>query len=187
VLTVAQTTNAPEVFNAITGWTKQGEQRAGVASLTLAVYTRVAQSGDGGSSVTSTSVNSAHYSGQLRVYSGVNQATPLDTAVVFDEHDDNVSSASAPAITVATPDAMLIPLYGIPTVTGTTLTGDDWTGPTGFGNELVTCPTSGSGNRPCIALYDRITPGTGSQGPFEATMTQSRRWSLATIALRPAD
>lgn len=176
------------LFNSITGWAKQGEQRAGGpggASFTLGIFTRVAQSGDSGGTVTSTSINSAHYAGQLRVYSGVDQTTPLDTSTVFDFNSASIT-ASAPAATVATEDAMIIPIYGIPTQTGTTLTGDDWTGPSGFGNELVTCPDSGSGNRPCIALYDAITPGTGSQGPFSATITQSRQWALVTVVLRPA-
>lgn len=187
VLVVSQTTNAATVFNAISGWTKQGEQRAGGAAFTLAVYTRVAQSGDAGGTVTSTSVNSAHYAAQLRVYSGVHQTTPLDASAVFSELDVASFSASAPAITVATSSAVLVAIYGIPTSTGTSLTAADWTAPTGgFSSEIVTCPASGSGNRPCIALYDKVTPGTGSQGPFEATVTQDRRWSLVTLALKPA-
>lgn len=187
VLVVSQTTNAATVFNAISGWTKQGEQRAGGAGYTLAVYTRVAQSGDAGGTVTSTSVNAAHYTGHLRVYSGVHQTTPLDASAVFSELDVVSFSASAPAVTVATSGAMLVAIYGIPTATSTSLTAADWTAPAGgFSSEIVTCPATGSGNRPCTAVYDRITPGTGSQGPFEATTTQDRRWSLVTLALRLA-
>ncbi|QQG50943.1 MAG: hypothetical protein HZB75_00320 [Candidatus Saccharibacteria bacterium] len=187
VLVVSQTTNAATVFNAISGWTKQGEQRAGGAGYTLAVYTRVAQSGDAGGTVTSTSVNAAHYTGHLRVYSGVDQTTPLDTSAVFSELDVASFSASAPAVTVATTNAMLVAIYGIPTVAGTSLSDADWTAPAGgFSSEVVTCPATGSSNRPCTAVYDRITSGTGSQGPFEATTTQDRRWSLVTLALRPA-
>ncbi len=186
VLAVAQTSNAATLFNAISGWTKRGEQRAGTAAFTMAIYTRVAQSGDAGGTVTSTSVNAQHYSGQLRAYSGVNQSTPLDATTVFSELNEISTSASAPAITVATSGALLVTVYGVPTMAETSLAAGDWTDPSGFSNELVTCPASGSLNRPCIALYDRASPGTGSQGPYAATITQSRRWAVATMALRPA-
>lgn len=185
VLTVAQTSNATTLFNAISGWTKQGEQRAGAAAHTMAVFTRVAQSGDAGSTVTATMVNTENTTAHLRVYSGVNQTTPLDATTVFGQVDPAATSGAAPAITVTTTDAMLVAVYTVPTTTGTTLNAAAWTDPSGFSNELVTCTTNTTNNA-ALATYNMITPGTGSQGPFTATITQSRRWAVATLALRPA-
>src|SRR6185503_7576416 len=48
VLAVAETTNAATLFNAISGWTKVGEQRAGGAAHTMGVFHRIAQGGDAG-------------------------------------------------------------------------------------------------------------------------------------------
>ncbi|HSE29690.1 MAG TPA: hypothetical protein VLA77_03860 [Candidatus Saccharimonadales bacterium] len=186
VLVVSQTSNSATLFNAITGWTKVGEQRAGTSAFTIGVFTRIAQVGDAGTNVTSTSVSSANYSGQVRAYSGVNQTTPLDATTVFSQLDSTSTSVTAPAITVATTGAMLVTVHGLPTTAGTTLTAADWTEPTGFGDEVTVCTASGSANNAAIACYDRITPGTGSQGPFTATSTQARRWATATLALRPA-
>jgi len=186
VLVVAQTSNNATLFNAISGWTKQGEQRAGTAAFTLGVYTRIAQAGDAGTNVTSTSVNSANYSGEVRAYSGVHQTTPIDATTVFNNTDTASTSFSASAITVATANAMLITAYGVPTTSGTTLSSSDWTDPSGFSNEVTVCTSAGASNNAAIAAYDEVTPGTGSQGPFSATITQSRRWASATLALRPA-
>ncbi|HEU4914743.1 MAG TPA: hypothetical protein VFT16_05090 [Candidatus Saccharimonadales bacterium] len=185
VLVVAQSFNGSPLFNAISGWTKQGEQRAGAAAYTLAVYTRLAQAGDAGATVTTTSTTAENYTAHLRAYSNVNQTTPLDTAVVFGEATVTATTASAPAITVTTTGAMIVAVYGVPTTTGTTLSATDWTDPTGFSDELTTCTTNTTNNT-ALATYNMLTPGTGSQGPFAATITQSRRWALATIALRPA-
>lgn len=185
VLAVALTNNATPVFNSISGWTKQGEQRAGTAGHTMGIFTRLAQGGDASSTVTSTSTVSGNYTGHLRVYSGVHQTTPIDATTVFSQLDSNSTSASAPAITVATTGAMLVTIYSIPTTANTTVAAADFTDPTSFTNEIVTCSTSTSNNA-ALATYNMITPGTGSQGPFAITCTQARRWSLATMALRPA-
>lgn len=185
VLVVGQSSFATPLFNAISGWTKAGEQRASTSGFTLGVFTRLAQGGDAGGTVTSTSVNSENYTGHLRVYSGVNQSTPLDASVVFAQSSAAVLSSDAPAITVVTTGAMLVTMYGVPTTTNTTLSATDWTDPSGFSDELTTCSTSTSNNA-ALATYNRITPGTGSQGPFTATITQSRRWATATLAIRPA-
>lgn len=186
VLVVAQTINGTTVFNAISGWTKQGEQRAGGAAHTIAVFTRLAQAGDASTTVTSTSVSTENYTGHIRAYSGVHQTTQLDTAVVFAQVDPAATSGSAPVVTVATTGAMLVTIYSVPTTSGTTLSAANWTDPSGFSNELTTCTSSGSSNNAALATYDETSPGTGSQGPFSATITQSRRWALATVALRPA-
>jgi hypothetical protein len=142
--------------------------------------------GDGGTTVTSTSAATENYTGQIRAYSGVNQTTQLDTSVAFAQVDPVATTGAAPAVTVATTGAMLVTVYSVPTTSGTTVTGTNWTDPTGFSNELATCTNSGSTNNAALATYDEITPGTGSQGPFSVTFSQSRRWALATIALRPA-
>lgn len=185
VLLVGQVANSATLFGAISGWTKQGEQRAGSAAFTIGVYTRIAQPGDAGATVTSTSAGTAHYVGQVRAYSGVHQTTPMDNTPVFSQLDLNATTHDASAITVATTSAMLLTLYGVPTSSGTTLAAADWTGPTSFTDELVTC-SNGTGNNACIAFYNMETPGTGSQGPFTATITQARRWATCTLALRPA-
>jgi hypothetical protein len=186
VLVAAQTNFGSPLFNAVSGWTKQGEQRAGGAGYTLAIYTRLAQAGDASSTVTVTSAATENMAVQIRAYSGVNQTTPLDTSVVFAQVDPAATSGSAPAVTIATASAEIIAIYGVPTTTGTTLTAANWTDPSSFNNELTTCSASGSTNNCALASYDRIASSTGSQGPFSATITQSRRWAMATIALRPA-
>lgn len=186
VLAVCQTANAVTLFNAISGWTKQGEQRAGGAAHTLAIYTRVAQAGDAGSTVTVTSTKIENLAAAVIAYSGVNQTTPLDTAAVFAQADPAVTTASAPAVTVATAGAMLVTFYSVPSVAGTTLSDADWTSPSGFSNELTVCSAALAVNNAALATYNMPSPGLGAQGPFAATLTQSRRWSLATLALRPA-
>lgn len=185
ILAVAVTNNNTTVFNAISGWTKQGEQRAGTAGHTMGIFTRLAQGGDASSTVTSTSTVSGNYTGHLRVYSGVHQTTPIDATTVFTQLDANATSASAPAITVATASAMLVTFYSLPTTANTTMNAADFTDPSGFSNEIVTCSTSTTNNA-ALATYNMLTPGTGSQGPFSITGTQARRWALATMALRPA-
>jgi large repetitive protein len=185
VLAVAQTSNATTVFNAISGWTKQGEQRAGTSAHTIALYTRLAQPGDASSTVTTTSVNTENYTAHLRAYAGVHQTTPLDTAVTFAEVDPAATSGNAPAVTVATADAMLIAIYSVPTTANTTLSAGNWTDPSGFIDKVTTCTTSAANNA-ALATYNQVAPGTGSQGPFNATITQSRRWATATVVLRPA-
>lgn len=185
VLIVAQNSNAVTVFNAISGWTKQGERRAGSAAHTLAVFTRLAQSGDAGSTVTSTSVNIDHMAAQVRVYSNVNQTTPLDTAVAFDQVDPAATSGNAPAVTVATTGSLIVTVFSLPTTANTTLGAADWTAPSGFADELVIC-TATTNNNACIASYNQANVSPGSLGPFTATTTQSRRWSTATITIRPA-
>ncbi|HSX32544.1 MAG TPA: hypothetical protein VLF43_04725 [Candidatus Saccharimonadales bacterium] len=183
VLVVGQASNATTLFNAISGWTKQGEQRANAAAMTMGIYTRLAQAGDASSTVSSTSVNTAHYSGQIRAYQNVNQTTPIDTAAVFNQAAAS-TTASAPAITTVTAAAEVITFFALPTTSGTTLTGTDFTDPSGFANELVVC-TNGAGNNAAIAVYDENFASAGAQGPFGITCTQSRQWALASIALRP--
>lgn len=185
VIAVAQTMNAATVFNAVSGWTKQGEQRAGAAAHTLAIYTRLAQAGDAGSTVTVTSTQTENMAIQVRVFSGVNQTTPLDAAVVFGEVATAGTSGSAPAVTVATGGAMVVAVYTVPTTSNTTLSASDWTDPSGFSSELTNCTTS-TNNNAAVATYVQSIPSPGSQGPFAATITQSRRWAVATIAIRPA-
>jgi len=185
VLLVAQTINGATVFNAISGWTKQGEQRAGAAAHTLAVFTKIAGPGDAGSTVTSTSASTENYAAHIRAYAGVNQTTPLDAPVAFAQVDPAATSGSAPAVTVATTGAMLVGVYTVPTTANTTLNASNWTDPTGFSNEVANCTTS-INNNAALASYDKISSSTGSQGPFAATITQSRRWALATIAIKPA-
>ena len=184
ILIVGQASNSATLFNAVSGWTKQGEQRAGGAAFTIAIYTRLAQSGDAGTTVTSTSVNVENYTAQIRVYSGVNQTVPLDATVVFGQADPAVASASAPAITVASPNTRIVTVYGVPTTAGVTQTDADWTGAYGFGNEVSSSSTSGSTNNASVVAYDRGGFSAGSQGPFTATNTDTRRWATATIAIR---
>ncbi|HSX36136.1 MAG TPA: hypothetical protein VLH84_04355 [Patescibacteria group bacterium] len=183
VLVVGQTSFGATLFNAISGWTKQGEQRANTAAMTLGVYTRLAQAGDANTTVSSTSINSANYCGQIRAYQNVNQTTPIDAAIVFNQAAAG-TTASAPAITTATNLAEVITFYAIPTTSGTTVTGTDFTDPSGFSNELVVC-SNGAGNNAAIAVYDENFASAGAQGPFGITCTQSRQWALASIALRP--
>ncbi|HSX32977.1 MAG TPA: hypothetical protein VLF91_01425 [Candidatus Saccharimonadales bacterium] len=184
VLVVGQTSfSGGGLFNAISGWTKQGEQRANTASMTLGVYTRLAQAGDASSTVTSTSINSANYSGQIRAYTNVNQTTPIDAAIVFSQAAAS-TTASAPAITTVTNGAEVVTFFAIPTQAGTTVTGTDFTDPTGFANELVVCTNTGSNNA-AIAVYDENFASSGAEGPFGITCTQSRNWALATVAIRP--
>ncbi len=183
VLVVGQTSNAATVFNAISGWTKQGEQRANTAAMTMGIYTRLAQAGDASSTVSSTSVNTANYSGQIRAYQNVNQTTPIDASIVFGVSAASLT-ASAPAITTATAAAEVITFYAVPTTSGTTVTSTDFTDPSGFANEVVVC-SSGIGNNSAIAVYDENFASAGAQGPFGITFTQSRQWALASIALRP--
>lgn len=185
VLAVAQTWNGSPLFNAISGWTKQGEQRAGAAAHTLAIYTRLAQSGDAGTTVTATTGTAENIAGHVRVFAGVNQTTQLDTAVAFDQVSTAGTSGSAPAVTIATSGAMIMTAYSVPTTTNTTLSASDWTDPTGFSNELANC-TSNTNNNSAVATYTMSPPSTGSQGPFAASIPQSRRWAMATIAIRPA-
>lgn len=185
VIAVAQTMNAATVFNAVSGWTKQGEQRAGAAAHTLAVYTRIAQVGDAGSTATVTSTQTENIAIQVRAFSGVNQTTPLDAAVAFGEVATSDTSGSAPAVTIVTGGAMIMTVYTVPTTTNTTLSAADWTDPSGFSSELANCTTS-TANNAAIATYVKSAPTAGAQGPFAATVTQSRRWALATIAIRPA-
>jgi hypothetical protein len=184
VLVVAQNSNLTTLFNAISGWTKQAEERAGAAAYTIAIYTRLAQGGDASSTVTATSANTANMTAQVRVFSGVNQSSPLDAAVITDELATAGITASAPAVTIATVGSMIMTVYGIPATANTTLTGD-WTDPSGFSNELATC-TNNTDINPALVTYTKSAVATGSNGPFSATSTQSKRWSLATIAIRPA-
>lgn len=185
VIAVAQTMNATTVFNTVSGWTKQGEQRAGAAAHTLAIYTRIAQVGDASSVVTVTSTQTENIAIQLRVFSGVNQTTPLDTPVAFAEVATAGASGSAPAVTVATAGAMIMTVYTVPTTSSTTLSAADWTDPSGFSSELVNCTTNTTNNA-AVATYVKSAPSAGADGPFATTITQSRRWALATIAIRPA-
>jgi len=185
VLAVAQTNFATTVFNPISGWTKQGEQRAGGAAHTLAIFTRLAQAGDASSTVTSTSSVTENMTIQVRVFSGVNQTTQLDAVVAFDQVSIAGTTGSAPAVTIATSGSMIMTVFTVPTTANTTMSGTDWTDPTGFSNELATCNSSVNNNA-AMATYTETAPGTGSQGPFAATASQSRRWALATIAIRPA-
>lgn len=185
VLIVAQTSNATTLFNAISGWTKQGEQRAGGAAHTIGVFTRVAQAGDASVTVTSTSVNTENLTAHIRAYAGVNQTTPLDTSVAFAQQDPAATTASSPAVTTVTNNAMVITAYTVPTTVNTTLAASDWTDPTGFANEVASC-TSNTTNNAALATYNAVATTAGAQGPFSATVTQSRRWAMATIALRPA-
>jgi hypothetical protein len=185
VLVVAQNSNLTTLFNAISGWTKQAEERAGAAAYTIAIYTRLAQGGDASSTVTATSANTANMTAQVRVFSGVNQSSPLDAAVITDELATAGITASAPAVTIATVGSMIMTVYGIPATANTTLTGADWTDPSGFSNELATC-TNNTDINPALVTYTKSAVATGSNGPFSATSTQSKRWSLATIAIRPA-
>lgn len=185
VLLVAQNSNAATVFNAISGWTKEGERRAGSAAHTLAVYTRIAQSGDAGATVTATSVNADHMVAEVRAYSNVNQTTPLDAAVAFDQVDPAATSGAAPAVTAATTGALVVAVYSLPTTANTTLSTSDWTDPSGFTDELLVC-TATVNNNACLVSYNQANVAAGSVGPFTATTTQSRRWATATIVLRPA-
>ena len=185
VLTVAQTTNSTTLFNAISGWTKVGEQRAGGAAHTIGIFYRLAQNGDASSTVTTTSAATENYTAHIRAYSGVHQTTPLDATTVFAEQDPAATTASAPAITVSTANSMVVTVYSVPTTANTTLSAVNWTDPSSFSNELTTCSTS-TNNNAALATYDKSITGTGSQGPFAATITQSRRWALATLAIRPA-
>ena len=185
VIAVAQTMNAATVFNVVSGWAKQGEQRAGSAAHTLAIYTRVAQGGDASSTVTVTSTQTENIAIQIRVFSGANQTTPLDAAIGFDEVATAGTTGSAPAVTTATGGAMVMTIYTVPTTTNTTLSSSDWTDPSGFSAELATC-TNSTSNNAAVATYVMSAPSAGSQGPFAATIPQSRRWALATIAIRPA-
>jgi len=185
VLTVGQASFGATLFNAISGWTKQGEQRAGGAAYTIAIFTRVAQPGDAGTTVTSTSINTENYTGQVRAYYGVDQSTPLDTAVVFAQQDPAATTASAPAITTISSGAAIIAAYGIPTTSGVVLTDADWTTPTGFSNEVTSSTNSGANNA-ALAMYDMLQGAAGAYGPFSATVTDNRRWAMASVALRPA-
>lgn len=183
LLFVAQSSFAPTLFNAITGWLKIGEQRAGGAAQTMAVFMRIAQTGDAGSTVTSTSVNSENYTAQVRAYYGVDTVSPIDTTVGFAEQDPAATTASAPAITTATASATIVTAFSIPTTTGVVLTDADWTPPANFGNE-VTSSTNSAANNSALAVYDWPRLPAASYGPFTATVTDSRRWAMATIALR---
>lgn len=183
VLLVAQTSFSATLFNAISGWTKQGEQRAGGAAHTMAVFTRVAQVGDAGTTVTSTSVNVENYTGQVRAYYGVDQLSPLETSVGFSQQDPASLSASAPAATVSGPNATVITAYSIPTTSAVVLTDANWASTAGFSNEMTSSTTSGVNNA-ALAVYDANGMTAGSQGPFGATVTDSRRWAMASIVLR---
>lgn len=184
VLVVAQTSNATTLFNAIAGWTKQGEQRAGGAAHTLGVFTRVAQVGDAGATVTCTSVNTENLTVHIRAYAGVNQTTPLDTSVVFAQQDPAATTATAPALTSVTNNVMLVTAYTVPTTVGSTLSAGDWSN-SGFSDEVASCTTNTTNNA-ALATYNNVAAAAGVQGPFSATVSQSRRWAMATIALRPA-
>ena len=97
LLFVAQSSFSTTLFNAISGWLKIGEQRAGGAAQTMAVFMRIAQTGYAGTTLTSTSVNSENYTVQVRAYYGVDQTSPIDTTVGFAEQDPAATSAAAPA------------------------------------------------------------------------------------------
>jgi hypothetical protein len=184
LLFVAQSSFSTTLFNAITGWLKIGEQRAGGAAQTMAVFMRIAQTGDAGSTVTSTSVNSENYTAQVRAYYGADQVSPIDTTVGFAQQDPAATTASAPAITTVTSSATIVTAFTIPTTTGVVLTDADWTAPANFGNE-VTSSTNSVANNAALAVYDWPRLPVASYGPFSATVTDSRRWAMATIALRP--
>lgn len=184
LLFVAQSSFSATLFNAISGWLKIGEQRAGGAAQTMAVFMRIAQTGDAGSTVTSTSVNSENYTVQVRAYYGVDQVSPIDTTVGFAQQDPAATTASAPAITTVTSSATIVTAFSIPTTTGVMLTDADWTAPANFGNE-VTSSTNSAANNSALAVYDWPRLAVASYGPFSATVTDSRRWAMVTIALRP--
>ena len=183
VLIVSQNSNATTVFNPIAGWTKQGEQRAGGAAFTMAIYTRLAQAGDAGSVVNTSMVNRENTTAHIRVYANVNQATPLDSSVIFGEVDPAATSGAAPSVTVASTNAMIVTVYAVPTTTGTIIEGSDWTDPAGFSNELTTCTISPN-NNVALATYDQLASATGAQGPFTTSIPQSRRWATATVVVR---
>lgn len=182
VLAVAQASYGTTVFNAIPGWTKQGEQRAGGAAHTLAVYTRVAQSGDAGSVVTIGTTNTDNTSAQIRVYANVSQSTPIDAPLTFNTYSTNTNTADAPTVTVSTENTLLVTIYTLPTANNITLTSGDWTGPAGFGNAATVC-TSSTTNNAALASFDQLT-SFGVQGPFTAVCTQARRWATTTIVVR---
>jgi hypothetical protein len=185
ILVVAQSSFSTTLFNAISGWLKIGEQRAGGAAQTIAVFTRIAQSGDAGSTVTTTSVNVENYTAQVRVYYGVDHVSFFDTSVGFAEQDPASTNASAPAITTVTASATIVTAFTIPTTTGVVLTDADWTPPANFGNEVTSSTNSGSANNSALAVYDWPRLAVASYGPFTAIVTDSRRWAMVAMALRP--
>lgn len=185
LLFVAQASFSATLFNAISGWLKIGEQRAGGAAQTMAVFMRIAQTGDAGSTVTSTSVNVENYTAQVRAYYGVDQVSPIDTTVGFDQQDPAATTASAPAVTTVTASATIVTAFTIPTTTGVVLTDADWTPPANFGNEMTSSTNSGSANNSALAAFDWPRLPVASYGPFTATVTDARRWAMVSIALRP--
>jgi hypothetical protein len=185
LLFVAQASFSTTLFNAISGWLKIGEQRAGGAAQTMAVFMRIVQTGDAGATVTSTSVNSENFTAQVRAYYGVNQVSPIDTTVGFAEQDPASTTASAPSVTTVTASATIVTAFSIPTTSGVVLTDADWTPPANFGNEVTSSSNSGSVNNAALAVYDWPRLPVASYGPFTATVTDSRRWAMVTLALRP--
>jgi hypothetical protein len=176
--------SSSNLFNALSGYTAQANERAGSAAFRLGVWTKVASGTEGGTSVTpALSSGTGRMIVQVRVYHSVDLVTPLDAATEVDSSDTETTNVVAPAITTVTDGAWTISVHGQPTTFGTTIT--SWTDPSGANNELISCSTDPTGNQAAVVSYDYQTTAPGSYGPYTAVSTQSRRWASVTLALRP--
>lgn len=186
LLILAAAITATAAYDALDGWTNVADFNVPSAACRVGVWYRVAEGGDASSSVEpALSSGTGCAAAQVIVYRGVDQTTPMDTTpVAADSGGAAETTPAAPAITTATAGALIVAVMAVPTQGGTVLTAADWTDPAGADDELVTCSTDAVANNACVSTYAAAAPTAGAYGPYQATITQSRRWGAVTLALR---
>jgi hypothetical protein len=158
------------------GWTLVRSDDRSTPSVLTAVYRRTAQSGDASTAFTWTLSNSQRCGIVCAVYSGVDEAAPVDTSGA--QANAASTTITAPSITTSVTDTMLIGLFS--TTTNTTMT----TGMTERAEDGSTFATAGSNCR--VMLAEEARAASGATGTRTATQGTSRENLGTLLALTSA-
>jgi hypothetical protein len=167
--------NATDTITVPGGWTSLDSQ---TSSMEVKVWTRVAQSGDAGSTVNVTHTATTHASVMLLAYTGTNTTTPVaahNSAI----QASGTTSYTSPTSTVPAGGGRVVSIWASKSSTSTT-----WTAPAGE-TTRANANDSGTGYITMIAT-DGGNVGAGSCGGLTATVDGSpSRDAAFTIVLAP--
>jgi fibronectin type 3 domain-containing protein len=172
LLLSAVTIAGNQTITAPPGWTLVRSDNKS-SSITQAVYSHVAASGDP-SSFKWTLSKAVGASGVIAAYSGVASTQPVEAS--GGTASGSSKSIVAPSVTVSTPDDLIVGVFGIATSTSVTP-------PPGM--LLRGQASRGGTGKVTTAVCDRIKPSSGATGSLTATAGAAAANVGQVVAVRP--
>jgi hypothetical protein len=162
------------------GWTRKDGRDVG-SNLFAALYVRVAQAGDAGSTVTLSTSALGKSGAVLAAWSGIDPSNPVEDWDVLVE-TVNTATHATPTVDTTGTDRQIV-LIGVQSDSAT----QSWSTPSGYTDRQVAIDNANLSGHVTVAVRDKAAPTVGTYGGENLVAGAASLKALAwTLALAPA-